>query len=105
MKNNLFWPTFQCKSKSTLTQEDIKEKLLNEKTSNLFRFSLLKSNPTQVIFSYNLMLIQILRVGFIFPELDTGKRTVEVKIRFSNIRIRPINPIFSNYCLGCNLAS
>ncbi|MFD2036334.1 hypothetical protein ACFSKL_16135 [Belliella marina] len=84
MKNNLFLPVFRSHANTTLTQEDIGSNLFNGKTSSLFSYSLLKSKPPQIIFSYNLMLIQILRLGLTFAELDEGNRSVEVRIRFSN---------------------
>ncbi|MCH7396773.1 hypothetical protein MM236_02185 [Belliella sp. DSM 107340] len=85
MRNNLFWTTFRFNTSTTLTLKDIEENLFNDKISNLFRFSLLKSHASQIVFSYNLMQIQVMRIGLVLSGLEAEERNVKVRFRLSNI--------------------
>ncbi|WP_373523871.1 hypothetical protein [Aquiflexum sp.] len=85
MKNNLFWPFWRLKGSSSLTNKEIEEILLRDKYSELFNFSLLKSNKTLLTISYNMIIVQLLQLNLELSEFKNEQRSVGIKIRFSNI--------------------
>jgi hypothetical protein len=85
MKNNLFWPFWCLKGSSSHTNKEIEEILIRDKSSGLFNFSLLESNKTRMTISYNMILVQLLKLNFVLSGFENEQSSVEIKIRFSNI--------------------